>query len=175
MRWMKGFRERLSYANVAATLALFLALGGGAAIAANQITARDIAKDAVGGSELKRDAAKGKHVKESTLGPVPTAGKANNVLWAVVQNPAGQANVNVIRAGQTNTGVLETGNRVEVEFSRDVSSCVWIASRGTPGTGNEPAGFVQTALGTTPTRVEVRARNTGGDIVEGDFHLVVIC
>jgi hypothetical protein len=175
MKKLKGLRERLSYANVAATLALFLALAGGTAIAAGKITAKDIAPNAVGGSELKSNAAKGKHIKEDTLDPVPAAGRANNVLWAVVQNPNGQANVNVIRAGQDATGVIETGNTVEVEFSRDVSNCVWIASRGTPGTGNEPAGFVQTALGSTPTRVEVRARNTQGDLVEGDFHLVVIC
>jgi hypothetical protein len=168
-------RGRLSYANVAATLALFLALAGGTAIAAGQITARDLAPDSVGGSELKKDAAKGKNIKESTLGAVPSAGKANNLLWAVVQNPSGPANVNVIRAGQDATGVLETGNTVEVEFSRDITNCVWIASRGTPGTSNEPAGFVQTALGSTPTRVEVRTRNVNGDLVEGDFHIIVVC
>ena len=53
MRIVERLRGRVSYANVMATLALFLALAGGAAVAANQITARDIAKDAVGGSELK--------------------------------------------------------------------------------------------------------------------------
>src|SRR5687768_14611721 len=100
MKRLKGIRERMSYANVAATLALFMALAGGTAIAANQITARDIAPDAVGGSELKKDAAKGKHIKESTLSAVPAAGRANNVLWAVVNNPNGQPNANVVRAGQ---------------------------------------------------------------------------
>jgi hypothetical protein len=175
MKMGERLRARLSYANVAATLALFLAVGGGAAVAAGQITARDLAPDSVGGSELKRDAAKGKHVKEDTLGPVPSAGKANNLLWAVVQNPNGQANANVIRAGQTNTGVIETGNVVEVEFSRDVTNCVWIATRGSIGQGNEPAGFVQVSLGTIASRVEVRSRNTNGEIVEGDFHIVVVC
>ncbi|HEX6116765.1 MAG TPA: hypothetical protein VFY99_06655 [Solirubrobacterales bacterium] len=175
MKKLRGLRGRLSYANVAATLALCLALAGGTAVAAGKITAKDLAPDSVGGSELKANAAKGKNIKESTLDPVPSAGKANNLLWAVVQNPNGPANVNVIRAGQSNTGVLETGNMVEVEFSRDVTNCVWIASRGTPGQGNEPAGFVQTALGTTASRVEVRARNTNGDLVEGDFHIIVVC
>lgn len=168
-------RERATYANVVASLALFLALGGGAAIAANQITSRDIAKDAVGGSELKRNAAKGKHIKENTLSAVPAAGRANNVLWAVVQNPTGQANVNVIRAGQDGTGVLETPNRVEVEFSRDVTNCVWLATRGTPGQSNEPPGFVQTSLGSTPTRVDVRTRNTDGQVIDGDFHILIVC
>jgi hypothetical protein len=175
MKRVKHLRGRLSYANVAATLALFLALGGGAAIAANQIKARDIAKDAVGGSELKKNAAKGKHVKESTLSAVPTAGKANNVLWAVVRNPAGNGNATLARAGQTNTGVNENGGRVEVEFGRDVTNCVWLATRGSVSTVDETPGFVQVSLGITPTRVDVRTRNTEGQPGDGDFHIVVIC
>lgn len=172
---LSSMRRRLSYSNVVATLALFLALGGGAAIAAGTITDADIAPNAVGGSELKKDAARGKHVKEDSLGPVPTAGKANNLLWAVVQDPTGPANANVVRAGQTNTGVIEAGNVVEVELSRDIVNCVWIATRGSIGAGNEPAGFVQVSLGSTPTRVQVRTRNTAGEVIEGDFHIVVVC
>jgi hypothetical protein len=176
MSMVNRLRRRLSYANVAATLALFLALGGGAAVAASQITARDIAKDAVGGSELKRDAAKGKHVKEDTLGPVPTAGKANNVLWAVVQDAEGQGNAVLVRAGQDTTGVIEGGGSTEVDFgARDVTNCVWSATRGSPGQTVEPAGFVQLNGGSLPTRVDVRTRNVNGEVVDGDFHLIVIC
>ena len=40
---MSKLRTKLTYSNVVATLALFLALGGGAAIAANQL-----AKNSVG-------------------------------------------------------------------------------------------------------------------------------
>lgn len=52
---------RLTYANVASTLALFLALGGGAVYAADRIakdsvTAREIAEDSVGRSEVKESA-----------------------------------------------------------------------------------------------------------------------
>jgi hypothetical protein len=175
MKMVNRLRGRLSYANVAATLALFLALAGGAAVAASQITARDIAKDAVGGSELKRDAAKGKHVKEDTLAAVPTAGEANNVLWAVVQDPAEQQNATLIRAGQDGTGVIEQGGSTEVDFGRDVTNCVWSATRGSPNQTVEPAGFVQINGGSLPTRVDVRTRNAGGNVVDGDFHLIVIC
>lgn len=44
---MKPVRPRLTYANVVATLALFLALGGGAAFAASKITSGDIAAGAI--------------------------------------------------------------------------------------------------------------------------------
>jgi hypothetical protein len=165
---------RLSYANVAATLALFLALSGGAAIAAGKIGASDLAPDSVGGSELKKDAAKGKHVKEDTLGPVPTAGKANNVLWAVVQNLPGQGNANIVRVGQSATAVFEGGNIVEVDFGRPVNTCAWVISRGSAGVNNEQAGYAQAQPGSTANRVQVQTRAANGDLVDGDFHLVVI-
>jgi hypothetical protein len=168
-------RERATYANVAATLALVLAMGGGAAVAADQITSKDIAKNAVGGSEIKSNSVKGKDVDEDTLGPVPAAGKANNVLWAVVQNPNGQANANLIRAGQDATSVIEGGSVVQVDFGRAVTNCVWQATRASVGTTVEQAGFVQANGGDTPNRVEVRTRNTNGEVVDGDFHLVAIC
>ncbi len=54
---IRRLRDRLSYANVLATLALFLALGGGAVYAAGQIT----------GADVKDDSLTGKDIKESTL------------------------------------------------------------------------------------------------------------
>jgi hypothetical protein len=175
VRKLKGLQSRLSYANVVASMALFLALGGGAAVAADQITSKDIAKNAVGGSEIKSNSVKGKDVDEDSLGPVPAAGKANNTLWAVVQNPNGQPNANVVRAGQDGTTAIEGGAVVEVDFSRDVTNCVWQATRASVGTAVEQAGFVQANGGAVPSRVAVRTRNVNGEVVDGDFHLVVIC
>ena len=172
---LRGLRARLSYANVAATLALFLALAGGTAIAAGKITAKDLAPDSVGGSELKKDAAKGKHIKESTLEAVPTAGKANNLLWAVVSNTAANQNATVVRAGQDLTTAFEGGGIVEVDFGRDVSNCAWIVTRGSAGQNNEQAGFAQAQPGSTANRIRVQTRNSSGDEVDGDFHVATIC
>jgi hypothetical protein len=55
---MKMPRPRLSYANVTATLALILALGGGAAYAASKIHAGDIASGAVSTRALHKRAVK---------------------------------------------------------------------------------------------------------------------
>ena len=60
-------RERLTYANVTATIALFLALGLGGAYAADKITSKDIAKDAVTSKAIKNKAVKGRDVKDNTL------------------------------------------------------------------------------------------------------------
>ena len=60
-------RERLTYSNVVATLALFLALGLGGAYAADKITSKDIAKDAVTSKAIKNKTVKSKDVKDKTL------------------------------------------------------------------------------------------------------------
>jgi hypothetical protein len=55
-------RLRLTYANVLATLALFLALGGGAAFAA-----ATLGKNSVGSKQLKKNAVTGVKVKDGSL------------------------------------------------------------------------------------------------------------
>lgn len=52
---MKALLSRLSYANVIATIALFLALGGGAVYAASKIRTGDIAKNAVKKNQLAKN------------------------------------------------------------------------------------------------------------------------
>lgn len=168
-------RARATYANVAATLALFLALGGGAAIAAGKIGAKELAPDSVGGSELKTNAAKGKHVDEDSLSAVPSAGKANNVLWAVVSNTQANQNATITRAGQDLTSVFEGGGIVEVDFGRPVSNCAWIVTRGSAGANNEQAGYAQAQPGSTENRIQIQTRNANGEVVDGDFHVATIC
>jgi hypothetical protein len=59
----KRLRAKLTYANVIATLALFLALGGGAAYAASTL-----GRNTVGTGQLKKAAVTGVKVKDGTLG-----------------------------------------------------------------------------------------------------------
>jgi hypothetical protein len=63
-----GMRKHLTYANVVATLALFVALGGGA-YGVSQITSGDIKNDTIKSADLRdRKAVKGSDVKRGTLG-----------------------------------------------------------------------------------------------------------
>jgi hypothetical protein len=79
---MQGIRTRLTYANVIATLALFLALSGGVVyaagtlgknavksknIAANAVKSRNLAKNAVKNKNLAKDAVTSAKVKAGTL------------------------------------------------------------------------------------------------------------
>jgi hypothetical protein len=60
-------RQRLTYSNVVATLALFLALGLGGAYAADKIRSKDIAKSAVTSKTIKNKTIKGKDVKDRAI------------------------------------------------------------------------------------------------------------
>lgn len=69
---MKALRDRLTYANVTATLALFVALGG-SSYAAFKISGRDIAAHTITGRNIKANSLGGRQIKERSLGVVPRA------------------------------------------------------------------------------------------------------
>jgi hypothetical protein len=59
---VRAARERLTYANVMATAAMFIALGLGSAYAADKIGSKDIARNAVKSKHVKGKAVKTKHI-----------------------------------------------------------------------------------------------------------------
>jgi hypothetical protein len=93
---MPKLRKHLSYANVVATLTLFLVLGSGAAYAAshlarNSVGARQLRKNAVTGAKVKNQSLTGADVKASTLGEVPAAKNAETAKSAGSAAPTGPA------------------------------------------------------------------------------------
>jgi hypothetical protein len=114
----RGTRMRVTYANVVATLALFIALGGVSWAAAtapkNSVASKSIKKNAVTsvkiksnavtgakvknrsltGSDIKNDSLTGAQINEGTLGTVPSAttagsaGSAENVISVFKKAPA---------------------------------------------------------------------------------------
>ncbi|MGE5527358.1 MAG: hypothetical protein ACM3Q9_01690, partial [Methanosarcina sp.] len=82
---MKQLREKLTYANVVATIALILAVSGGATAIAvsvklpkNSVKSKQLAPGAVKTGDIAKDAVTGDKVKESTLGKVPSAAHADS-------------------------------------------------------------------------------------------------
>jgi len=71
MRTWGGLRERITYANVVATLALFLALCGGAVaasqLAKNSVGPKQLKKNAVTSVKIKKNAVNGSKVKDGSL------------------------------------------------------------------------------------------------------------
>lgn len=70
---LRGLRDRITYANVVSTLALFIALGGGVAYAASKIDGSDIRKRSLTGRQFKSDSIGRRVVRESSLRTVPRA------------------------------------------------------------------------------------------------------
>jgi hypothetical protein len=75
---LRGIYSRLNYANVVATLALFIALGG-SSYAVTKISGSQLRNNSVAGKKLKRNTVGGKRVKESRLAAVPRARNAGRV------------------------------------------------------------------------------------------------
>ncbi|MGE0503800.1 MAG: hypothetical protein AB7P38_00115 [Solirubrobacterales bacterium] len=75
---MRALRSRLTYANVTATLALFVALGG-SSYAAIKISGRQIKPHTITAHNIKRDSLNGRVIKESKLGVVPRARNASRL------------------------------------------------------------------------------------------------
>lgn len=84
---LQNLRKRLSFSNIVALLALFIALGGSAyavgknsvgtkQLKNNAVTAKKIKKNAVTTAKVKNGAITGAKVKLSSLGTVPSATKA---------------------------------------------------------------------------------------------------
>lgn len=113
---MKSLRKHLTYANVMSTIAVFLLLGGGAAIAAG-----GLGKNTVGAKQLKKNAVSAEKVKDGSLlgadfaagqlpagakgatGPTGTAGTAGTKGATGTTGPAGPATANSV----TSASVLD--------------------------------------------------------------------
>jgi len=135
---MGRLRRRLTYANVVSTIALVLAVGGGAVYAASKIGAQGIRKNAIhsfhiknkqvkrqdiaGGSintrKVSNESLTGKDIQEATLGLVPSAADArtvNGITERVVRasepDPSG-ANQVVAQGGLAVLFVCTGGNAV---------------------------------------------------------------
>lgn len=78
---MKRLTDRLNYANVMATIAVFIALGG-SAYAASKINGKAIKVKSIPGNRLKPNTVTGAQVNESTLAQVPSAVQANMATTA---------------------------------------------------------------------------------------------
>ncbi len=86
-------RKRLTYANVVATIALFLALGGSSyaltvgsgSIRNNSVRSVDVRNGSLRDRDMKRGALGGRAIKESSLGTVNAARTVNGTITVRAQ------------------------------------------------------------------------------------------
>jgi len=170
----KLFKRRPSPGLIVGMIALVVALGGTAYAA--QINGNSIMKQSIGGGKLKQQTLTGYQINVNKLGTVPTAKRATNTLWAVVNNPSGPSNASLARASDSTISVTEAGGAVNVIFPGNVSVCANVASRDNAGTTVPTAGYAQTNISAAnPNAIEVHTRDKNGANEDGDFHLIVVC
>jgi len=167
--------KRPSPAMVVAILALIVALAG-TAYAAQTINGGAIKKQTIGAGKLKHKTLTGYQINTNKLGVVPTAKRATDTYWAVVNNPAGAGNAALARASDSTVTAVEGGGAVIVTFPANVSGCANVAARNNAGTSVPAAGYAQTNVSpANANAIEVHTRDDKGDNEDADFHLIVVC
>ncbi len=166
---------RPSPAMIVASIALIVALAG-TAYAAQTINGGAIKKQTIGGGKLKRKTLTGFQINTNKLGVVPSAKRATNTHWVVVNNPAGAGNATLARASDAGISAAEGGGAVTIAFPFNITGCANVAGRNNAGTTVPAAGYAQTnSSAANPNAIEVRTRDDKGADADADFHLLVIC
>ena len=190
---MRKVLDGMSYANVTATLALFIALGGTsyavATLPRNSVGPAQLRANSVGGGEIRRQAVKSsdigdrsvrlrdisKSTREALQGQVGPAGPQGppGPTFAVTLDSAGAR----VRGSQV--GVSDGGpGRLLVQFPRSIANCVPTATLTmTPGgpTPTPPSdGRIRTEI-TSSGRALVEMWDQSGQPAFYPFNLVVAC
>jgi hypothetical protein len=136
-------RRHLSYANVMATAAVFIALGG-SSYAALTITGADVRNGSLSYRDLKKNTLGGSRVKESRLGKVPRASNAdrlNGVSAArlLVRCPEGTVPVSDV--------CVETSARGPLPYTGAAVACEGVDRDATPGRRLPSHDELMTAIG----------------------------
>jgi hypothetical protein len=188
-------RAKLTYANVMATIAVFIALGGSSYAAVRMtgkdvkngtLTGKDVKNRSLGQKELSRRALRslrGRTGRTGPAGPQGAPGEPASRLWAVVNSDG------TLRRGSGVVSVSAEGPAsnpyIVVRFNRDVSGCAHIASLAYDRDGHSNTGELA-ADGTReptvqPDSVTVQGFESGGYVpplsppVNKDFQLAVLC
>jgi hypothetical protein len=134
--------RHLTYANLVATLALVLALGGTAVAAVDHLDGHSIKPHSIPGNRIKKDGLTGKQVKESKLGTVPSAvnaahaGVADSLAGGFTPTtfaPARNARFGIGDTAKASQTILELPSlnlRVETDSSTTYSKTATIRNLG---------------------------------------------
>jgi hypothetical protein len=190
----RRLRSHVSYANVTASLALFIALGGtgyaAVTLPRNSVGSAQLRSNAVGTKEIRRGAVRSADIRNRTIrvsdlatstrkslrgtpGPAGPAGKDAATYRAAINLVGG------IAGGNARGGAHQLGsNLYRVEFPADVSACTYSATlaaiQNGPVLEQPPAGRITVQSGGA-NNVLVRTFNAAGDAAEAPFHLIVAC
>ena len=171
------FRRRPSPALVLAIIALFVSLGGVASGLGGRGTvfSDDIVNSTIKSKDVKADTLTGDDIAESTLRGMQDP---NQLLFATVTEVEGEFAVVPERSRGAVSVTRTVAGYFEVEFTRDVSSCTWLATAGNTGIGADAwAATTRAPRANQPkTRLAVVVFNHNGLQVDPDAIFVqVLC
>jgi hypothetical protein len=189
-------RSKVTYANVTATVALFVALGGvgyaAATLPRNSVGSAQIRPKAIGKSELRKGAVTSRTIRNRAVRLTDISRSARRSLRGTAgpQGPAGPAAV-TYRAAITSGGAQSKGNsqgavhatdtnEYRVEFANDVSGCIYTATLAAVQSGPtleqpQPGRITVASDSDSKTRVLVRTYAANGTAAEQPFHVIVAC
>ena len=183
---MRPIRERLSYANVMATIAVFVALGGTSValtLPRNSVGGRELKSNSVGRSEIRKGAVRSDEVRDGAVQLRDISSTARQALqgqtgppgptfFGTFDSAGGQVRGNAIAYEPAGLGVHA------ISFVRSMAKCVPVATlTSTPG-GLHPVppatAHIRAELG-SQGRVVVRTFDPSGNPTDYPFNLVVAC
>ena len=173
-------RDRLTYANVASTIALVLALGG------TSYAAITLPRNSVGSAQVRSRAIESRHVDNGSLrladlgagarralrgqeGPTGPAGAPAAKYFAVVSAGGGFRRGNATHGGHTVGG----SGAYTVGFAENVSGCAYSATLGSDDGSVVPGGRV--TVTDLNGIVGVQTYGADGNPADLPFHLLVAC
>jgi len=181
---MQRLRDRLTYANVVATMALFVALGGSSYAALtlprNSVGAKQLKRDSVSKSELTSGSVRSSEIRNGSITVADVSPNAQAVLRGPA-GPPGPAGVS-LRSSIDVTGAQVAGNATLTEpagpgkrlisFGSSVAGCTPTASLAR--IGSDPgAGSIVTAI--EGSKIAVEMYNSAGVKANLPFNLLVAC
>ena len=189
---MSRIRSHLSYANVMATIAVFIAFGGTSyavtQLPRNSVGPKQIRTGAVGQSEIHRSALRSKHVKDRSVAlrdislaarsslrgqPGPTGPQGSPAAtFGVASRATGEYGRS--RGVQSTGAGHDTGTGIyTVVFNADISACYAAASIAGMDSVEPNGGEIVASI--SGLNVTVRTRDSGGNPADLPFHLIVSC
>jgi hypothetical protein len=143
-------RRHLTYANVMATLAVFIALGG-SSYAAYTINGNVIKNRSIAGKKLHRNTLTGREIKESRLGRVPHAHRADLLDGVTSADLKAELQVKCPRDTFPIADVcVEGAARAPQSYGSAVLTCQQVGTPAGPGRRLPTHGELRAALGGVP-------------------------
>ena len=191
-------RPHLTFANIVSSIALFVALGGGAyavSIPRNSVGGPQLKRGAVTASKIKKGAVTSAKVKDRSLlatdfrrgqlpagprgatGPQGVPGTPATRLFAAAR--ANGAPLSVSPGASVSKYAGQTG-AYKVTFTRDVTNCVAVANIGESTGNTTPGGEANSrtlghAVPSEGATVDVVTRNSAGALADLPFNVAVFC